>query len=321
MYGLWDACCGCRAMTDWSYKRLQEGGWGAAAFGRLGRQSNVAGSEIVIQTKSGERHCRVVAAVVQWKTYGAGSAAIVRLVDDPEIAAAADARFKAACAEGAAQKAAQRAVWDAENEAQREVWAAEKAAKRADLDASRIECRAHSVRVGEVFECRGEQVCCTGLGRVYCGQDTMSIYAFRSQPEDNEYRQYAYIRAATDTEITAARIAAEAARGAQDAARVRAEKTTAVRQALRAAATERPAAVVLPAGEEFWVDRHLNIYGGGDYALVGADGSLWCVERNGADGDNWSYNNCASSIARRVPDPEAALIADVRAYFADGGAA
>jgi len=51
-----------------------------------------------------------------------------------------------------------------------------------------------------------------------------------------------------------------------------------------------------------------NIYGGGDWFVIGAD-CLWYVQNNGADGDNWSYNNVrtggAGAIGWKTPmDPQ-----------------
>jgi hypothetical protein len=48
-----------------------------------------------------------------------------------------------------------------------------------------------------------------------------------------------------------------------------------------------------------------------------AGGALWVLIYNGADGDNWSYSNYWTYIARRIPlTPElAALAADLRAEF------
>lgn len=46
-------------------------------------------------------------------------------------------------------------------------------------------------------------------------------------------------------------------------------------------------------------------------------GWLWALTYNGADGDNWSYSNYGTCIARRMPltAERAALVADLRAEF------
>ena len=51
-----------------------------------------------------------------------------------------------------------------------------------------------------------------------------------------------------------------------------------------------------------------NIYGGGDWFVIGTD-CLWYVKNNGMDGDNWSYNNVrtggAGAIGWKAPmDPQ-----------------
>ncbi|MEA3400821.1 MAG: hypothetical protein U9R79_06180 [Armatimonadota bacterium] len=60
-----------------------------------------------------------------------------------------------------------------------------------------------------------------------------------------------------------------------------------------------------PAGERY--DDTQNIYGGGDWFVVGPK-YIWYVQNNGADGDNWGYNNVATvgagAIGWRVPYDE-----------------
>jgi hypothetical protein len=49
------------------------------------------------------------------------------------------------------------------------------------------------------------------------------------------------------------------------------------------------------------------------------DAWVWWVDRNGMDGDDWSRNNCASGIARRLPRTDE-LVADARALAAEQAA-
>lgn len=42
-----------------------------------------------------------------------------------------------------------------------------------------------------------------------------------------------------------------------------------------------------------------NIYGGGDWFVIGTD-AIWYCENNGMDGDNWSYNNVRTGGAGAI---------------------
>lgn len=63
-----------------------------------------------------------------------------------------------------------------------------------------------------------------------------------------------------------------------------------------------------PPGRQFVTGEKLhdstNIYGGGDYFVIG-DNSIWYIRNNGGDGDDWSHNNIntggAGGIGWRVP--------------------
>lgn len=106
-----------------------------------------------------------------------------------------------------------------------------------------------------------------------------------------------------DTEACAVRAAAVRTE-ASTRARAREERAKALRE-LRAAF----ARGTMPAagsgdpleGETVHLDgRHLALYGAGEYAVIGAD-RIWWVARNGADGDDWSRNNCSGGIGRWLP--------------------
>jgi hypothetical protein len=60
-------------------------------------------------------------------------------------------------------------------------------------------------------------------------------------------------------------------------------------------------------GEEYATHRgDLKIYGGGDWFLIDDKKWIWYIQNNGADGDNWSWNNvriggAAGAIGWRIP--------------------
>jgi hypothetical protein len=54
-----------------------------------------------------------------------------------------------------------------------------------------------------------------------------------------------------------------------------------------------------PDGEVIWDTQ--NIYGGGDWFVASTDQkTIWYVKNNGADGDNWSYNNVRTGGAGAI---------------------
>lgn len=66
-------------------------------------------------------------------------------------------------------------------------------------------------------------------------------------------------------------------------------------------------------GQWIKIGQGFTIYGGGEEALIAADGqSVWRVRGNGADGDNWSLSNTSHGIGYRfeaTPERLAALAA------------
>ena len=52
--------------------------------------------------------------------------------------------------------------------------------------------------------------------------------------------------------------------------------------------------------EKIPVDEGRTIYGGGQEYLIGKD-KIWHIQGNGADGDDWSYNNISGAIAQALP--------------------
>lgn len=65
---------------------------------------------------------------------------------------------------------------------------------------------------------------------------------------------------------------------------------------------ERPESRNFPQGETLFDTR--NIYGGGDAFIIEPDQTLWYLKNNGADGDNWSYNNLPGHIGYRLAPNE-----------------
>lgn len=76
-----------------------------------------------------------------------------------------------------------------------------------------------------------------------------------------------------------------------------------------------------PEGETVFSDE--TVYDGGGSILVDRDGgAIWCVRRNGGDGDDWSLNNCRRGMAFRIPysEDEDARIRNLVADLGDGPA-
>jgi hypothetical protein len=115
--------------------------------------------------------------------------------------------------------------------------------------------------------------------------------------DEEGYIYAAVCRAATDEEAAPvkARIAAAEQRKAAT------EELGRIRDEIKANG-DRPDGDNQPEGER--VSDTQNIYGGGDWFVVGP-AHIWYVRNNGADGDDWQYNNVrtggAGAIGWRVP--------------------
>lgn len=116
--------------------------------------------------------------------------------------------------------------------------------------------------------------------------------------DESGYRYTAYCRAATEEEYAPY---AEELRKAQQtrAAKQRAEELASM---IRKTG-EKPERSASNAQGERLMDTQ-NIYGGGDWWVIGADG-IWYVMNHGADGDAWDWNNVitggAGAIGWRIP--------------------
>lgn len=77
------------------YRKLADGSYGAwieCGYGASAAKKPAAGETVIISTKAGEKHTRVVAGII--KDYASG--VVVALVADAQIAAQANARYSAA---------------------------------------------------------------------------------------------------------------------------------------------------------------------------------------------------------------------------------
>lgn len=129
------------------------------------------------------------------------------------------------------------------------------------------------------------------------------------------YVCYAYYRPATTDEMRAMEIRQAAEHARHEAEQHRRARIAAIRERIMSEG-ECLAGTHTPEGERL-LDTQ-TIYGGGDWFVLGSD--IWYVRNNGADGDNWSYNNVrtggAGAIGWRIPyDP--ALAAELRAFDAE----
>lgn len=118
--------------------------------------------------------------------------------------------------------------------------------------------------------------------------------------DESGYVFSATVRPATPEE-SAPHEQAEQARAYQQALK---QRVSALADAFRQEG-ERPAAATVE-GEKLLDTR--TIYGGGAHWVIAPD-AIWFVQGNGADGDNWAYNNVPGGIAWKMPrTPEAEQI-------------
>ena len=113
---------------------------------------------------------------------------------------------------------------------------------------------------------------------------------------------YDYIQTLIAREATVAETAALEQREAEVERQRQAQREVAEIRAQIQAQGERPAGWNDPEGERLCDTQ--NIYGGGDWFVVGADW-IWYCQNNGMDGDDWSRNNVktggAGAIGWRAP--------------------
>ena len=114
-------------------------------------------------------------------------------------------------------------------------------------------------------------------------------------------RAFAEIERGVDVVAEEVRLAQEAEKVAEQLRRDLAEWKSRLAEQIRREG-ERPEGDHVPEGEH--VLDSSNIYGGGDWFVIGADW-IWHVRNNGMDGDDWSQNNVrtggAGAIGWRIP--------------------
>lgn len=137
----------------------------------------------------------------------------------------------------------------------------------------------------------------------YVAEDGMSF----GVGDESGYLYSALCRAATEEE--AAPLAAKLAR--EKDLREAKKRVREISRKIQAEG-EYPAGAHDPEGERLFDTQ--NIYGGGDWFVVGPEW-IWFVENNGSDGGDWSRNNVrtggAGAVGRRVPF-DAALAGELR---------
>lgn len=147
----------------------------------------------------------------------------------------------------------------------------------------------------------GKAVVFTGKGESFrISEDHPSTNGSHLLGHEGDRGAYAYYRDATKEEEAALeQREAESERAANERKAKDAALTSA--RNLISEQGERPASV-MPSGEV--LHDTFNIYGGGDRFVIDGD-AIWYIRNNGADGDNWSYNNIttggAGAIGWRVP--------------------
>lgn len=156
------------------------------------------------------------------------------------------------------------------------------------------------------YRAGGGYVVFTGFGQPFrITEDHPSMHGSHLLGHEGETGRYAYYRPATEDEITEARQREQQARQA-------AQQRQSVKDGLRQLEDrftkegERPVGPQQVVEGERLLDTQ-TLYGGGDWWVIQPD-AIWYVKNNGADGDDWSYNNVrtggAGAIGWKMPrDP------------------
>lgn len=140
-----------------------------------------------------------------------------------------------------------------------------------------------------------EYVTVVRAGSQYVREDGMSF----GVGDESGYRYWADCREATEEEAAPVRERHERAAARKAAKACLTELAQQVRDT-----GERPEGEHIPEGDRPKTLDTQTIYGGGDWWVIGTD-YIWYVKNNGADGDDWRYNNVrtggAGAIGWRVP--------------------
>lgn len=138
-----------------------------------------------------------------------------------------------------------------------------------------------------------EYVCVVTSKKRWVDEDGMSF----GVGDDSGHLYWAKCREATVEEAAPLKIA----EAATTAKKQRQAKLTEIKDMIRHTG-EQPDGENTPDGERYHDTQ--NIYGGGDWFVVGHDW-IWYVRNNGGDGDNWAANNVktggAGAIGWRIP--------------------
>jgi hypothetical protein len=198
-------------------------------------------------------------------------------------------------------------------EKQERVWAAEKL-ERANAREKERAAHAKAVSKRVLFpvsrgpainkptRLNGRPVVFTGTGKEFrIDEDSASVYGHHLLGHEGDRGAYWYYRDATPEEVAQLE-ASEAARDEAVRERQEREKIKSGIEKRITEAGERPDGMNAPEGRRLLSTA--NIYGGGDWFVVGPDW-IWYVRNNGADGDDWSQNNVstggAGGIGWRIP--------------------
>ena len=150
-----------------------------------------------------------------------------------------------------------------------------------------------------------------GVGR-FIRDDAMS---FGGDADSGSFHPVVYRR--PDPTMHAGAIASyEAVTNAAVAERERIKGLRAVRAKIEALGARPFTGQSIGRGEVLNVDgKDAMLYGGGSTIQRAADGALWLVKGNTADGDDWSFNDVSGGIGFRIPPSDLAdeLAAEVRA--------
>lgn len=148
----------------------------------------------------------------------------------------------------------------------------------------------------------GKSVVFEGTGKPFrINEDHPSVWGSHLLGHEGEMGCYAYFREATEDEVAELERKEAEQQAASDAAHLRTRWIAEIREHIQSQG-ECPEGWHTPEGERY-LDVQ-NIYGGGDWFVVG-EHWIWYCRNNGADGDDWSRNNVrtggAGAIGWRVP--------------------
>lgn len=275
----------------------------AAAAAKAGKEEAKAAlrerASALASIKGIRVHVSGAAVIVAFPSYNAEAVAAVKALPGARW----DARLRqwslapasaadVAAIESGLTKAGQSVVADARRKEEARKAAAE---ARASERAARILRRVGDVKVGQTLRLGDRVVTVTGIGKDwFLRSEDACMYGML--PEDCRVA-YAYHRPATAEEIAALEAAEEAARAQAEAKAALAEVEKTMREEGRCLPSNEIDHEAIEAGEVLLeTGRHLRAYGGGRRWVLAGD-TLWMLDGNGGDGDDWSRSNHGREIA------------------------